>query len=318
MGIRTFAALCTAAALTFGGAASAASPYTNIYAFGDSLSDSGNIYAISGGVLPTAPYFTGRFSNGPTWVENLAQAMSLNIGPAVFPFGAQNNYAFGGAKAGGGTPIDLGAQVLSYLAKPGSADPNALYVIWAGGNDLRGATDFASASAAISVALTGISNAMGALYLDGARHFLVGNMPNLGLTPEAQAGGPGTVGLATTASVLYNTYFNGAMASLDALPGNDVRILDAFGLMNAIVSNPDPWGSFALLNVTTSCLQGSVVCANPHEYLFWDSIHPADRGHELIAEYALTVVGVPEPETYAMFLAGLGLLGAVARRRAMR
>jgi len=29
----------------------------------------------------------------------------------------------------------------------------------------------------------------------------------------------------------------------------------------------------------------------------------------------LAVTAVPEPETYAMFLAGLGLMGAVARRR---
>lgn len=33
---------------------------------------------------------------------------------------------------------------------------------------------------------------------------------------------------------------------------------------------------------------------------------------------AMTVSAVPEPETYAMFLAGLGLMGAVARRRASK
>ncbi len=29
----------------------------------------------------------------------------------------------------------------------------------------------------------------------------------------------------------------------------------------------------------------------------------------------LSIAAVPEPETYAMFLAGLGMLGAIARRR---
>jgi hypothetical protein len=29
----------------------------------------------------------------------------------------------------------------------------------------------------------------------------------------------------------------------------------------------------------------------------------------------LSVAAIPEPETYAMFLAGLGMMGAVARRR---
>lgn len=34
--------------------------------------------------------------------------------------------------------------------------------------------------------------------------------------------------------------------------------------------------------------------------------------------FASTVTAVPEPETYAMFLAGLGLMGAVARRRMIK
>jgi hypothetical protein len=35
----------------------------------------------------------------------------------------------------------------------------------------------------------------------------------------------------------------------------------------------------------------------------------------MIANAAYSVVAVPEPETYAMMLMGLGLLGFVARRR---
>ncbi|HEV8059487.1 MAG TPA: hypothetical protein VGP68_06425, partial [Gemmataceae bacterium] len=42
-----------------------ASTIDAIYAFGDSLSDVGNVYAASGGVIPGAPYVNGQFSNGP-------------------------------------------------------------------------------------------------------------------------------------------------------------------------------------------------------------------------------------------------------------
>jgi hypothetical protein len=35
-------------------------------------------------------------------------------------------------------------------------------------------------------------------------------------------------------------------------------------------------------------------------------------------QIAYTVTSVPEPETYAMFLAGLGVMGAMARRRARK
>jgi len=34
--------------------------------------------------------------------------------------------------------------------------------------------------------------------------------------------------------------------------------------------------------------------------------------------YAGAIAAVPEPETYAMLLAGLGLMGAVVRRRSNR
>ena len=39
-------------------------PFTNLYVFGDSLSDSGNDFA-SGEGPPSPPYFGGRFSDGP-------------------------------------------------------------------------------------------------------------------------------------------------------------------------------------------------------------------------------------------------------------
>ena len=64
----------------------AAAPFGRIVAFGTSLSDSGNAFALRGGantppdylldplLVPNAPYARGghHFSNGATWVEQLA------------------------------------------------------------------------------------------------------------------------------------------------------------------------------------------------------------------------------------------------------
>jgi phospholipase/lecithinase/hemolysin len=61
--------------------------FARIVAFGTSLSDSGNAFALRGGtntapdydvdpfLIPTAPYSRGghHFSNGATWVEQLAR-----------------------------------------------------------------------------------------------------------------------------------------------------------------------------------------------------------------------------------------------------
>lgn len=284
----------------------AASPYSGFYVFGDSLSDSGNIYATTSGSLPPSPYSAGRFTNGPTYAENLGARYGFAAGPSLL---GGTNYAFGGATAGGSAMAipSLGDQVSMFRALPGQADSHALYVLWAGGNDLRANPG----AAGVASALGGISGAIQGLYQEGARNFLVINLPNLGLTPEAQANG--TTAAATAGSMVFNTYFNGTIGSLQgALVGSNIRTLDTFALLSSIVANPVAAG---LGNVTDACFNGAAVCSNPDSYLFWDGIHPTAAGHRLIADAAFNVLAVPEPETYALMLAGMGLLALRMRRR---
>ena len=47
--------------------------FSGIVVFGDSLSDTGNFFLASGGAVAGPPYFEGRFSDGPVWVEVLAE-----------------------------------------------------------------------------------------------------------------------------------------------------------------------------------------------------------------------------------------------------
>jgi phospholipase/lecithinase/hemolysin len=58
---------------------SQAATFSQLYVFGDSLSDPGNVFNLSGSTQPPAPYFNGRLSNGLVWSEYLAQ--SLNLAP---------------------------------------------------------------------------------------------------------------------------------------------------------------------------------------------------------------------------------------------
>ena len=64
--------------------------YTSFWTLGDSLSDDGNLYAATGGKAPPAPYFDGRFSNGPVWAEHVAADFAAK-GLAT------GNFAYGGA-----------------------------------------------------------------------------------------------------------------------------------------------------------------------------------------------------------------------------
>jgi len=58
---------------------------------------------------------------------------------------------------------------------------------------------------------------------------------------------------------------------------------------------------------------GVASSAGTLKLFYWDSNASDNTG-----SIAVSVTAVPEPETYAMLLAGLGLVGAIARRRKQR
>jgi phospholipase/lecithinase/hemolysin len=115
-----------------------------IYAFGDSLSDVGNIYSKTGGTIPGAPYVNGQFRNGPVWVQDLAAG--LGLAPLVPSMLGGTDYAYGGAETGptafntSNPATDLSGptgQLAQFQAAHPIADPNALYTICIGSNDLN-------------------------------------------------------------------------------------------------------------------------------------------------------------------------------------
>jgi phospholipase/lecithinase/hemolysin len=291
-----------------------------IYSFGDSLSDAGNAYIATGGAEPGAPYKNGEFSNGPVWVQDLAKSLGLPPVTASLAGGPTGtDYAVGGAisgnlpflSAGAG---DLPSQLAAFHATNPVANPNGLYTLWIGSNDLADilATAPSTAQAALDVkaVITNIDTAIATLAGEGAKDFLVLTVPDLGKTPGAIATGP--LGVAA-ASALSAEFDLGLESSLTGVPG--VKVLDTYSLIDTIVADP---AAFGFTDVTDPCLTGEVKyaggtpCSNPNQYLFWDELHPTAAGHTIVADAAFQFLA-PEPATLTML--GIGVLSVLAARR---
>lgn len=280
----------------------AAGPYRDLVVLGDSLSDAGNSFAQTG-QPPSPPYYAGRASDGPVWVERLAPLLGLAV-PTPSALGGVNatDYAYYGARTVGGTVPSVQQQVQSYLAH-NAPSPTDLFTIQGG------ADDFGAGVLDATVPAHAVRDDVSALLTAGARNVLVMNLPPLGKTP-AFVGSP-LEGFATGLSDTYDATLASDLSGLRAAyPGASILLLDANALFQQILAAP---GAYGLTDVTHSALTGSppVVVSNPDQYLFWDSGHPTATGHQLLADAAAAIV--PEPTAIPLLV-----LMAFALRRVKR
>lgn len=317
-------------------------PYTDIYFFGDSLTDTGNVTTVyasvpkppgAPAVIPGPPYDPqGRASNGRIYADVLAEGLGFD---ALASARGGNNFAYGGARTRyqlfGPPFLGLQAQVAQYAARPGGADAGALHVLWGGSNNLqdiflgRSTDPLGQPIPSLGQTLGDMAGMLDTLYAEGARHLLVPNAPNLGRVPRVRELGGAPAQAAATGLVMS---FNAGLAGvLDAFtlthPDAHVIRFDSFAALESIVANAAAHG---ITNTTDRCYTGDdlgftgggTVCADPDSYLFWDGIHPTSVTHRLLGQAVLQVAQVPEPATGLSVALGLLMLTAVARTRRLR
>jgi len=260
--------------------------YDNLYVFGDSYCDVGNIFALTRGREPAAPYFNGRFSNGPIWLDHVAGFLGVPLKASAL---GGTDYAFGGAfvtepESIAGVP-SVSEQVELYLSQHGGkADPNALYVLEGGGNDILVTTSGSPDALGWEIA-KGIADSELLLREAGARHFVIPDLFNVGLLPAAA----GNVTFAGEASLATNRSLDELLAFEQLLEGIHIIRMNVFSLLDAIETDPTHLG---FTDISDPCLI-TTVCADPDHTFFWDTHHPTEFGH---AFFAVTLENVMAKE----------------------
>ena len=303
--------------------------FSNVYVFGDSLSDAGYFrgFLAALGLPPALVSQLGRFTTGgPVWSELVAQHYGASAGPSNVSNG--NIFAQGGARVSESSPDTppnfaqrpVSTQIGEYLARGGgSADPDALYFVWAGANDfLQNVAAFQAGQitqAQLQSNLLGSTGAAAAevaqivrLRNAGARYIAVFGLPNVGLTPRSIAGGAASVAAATQLSAGYNTTLFTGLAT------TGVRFIpvDVFSLFNEVAANPAAFGFTNATSVacgpfppiTSSansafCGPANLVSPNAAStFLFADTVHPTTGAHAVIAQFVEALIDGPTQYSY--------------------
>lgn len=282
-----------------------------VFLFGDSLSDTKNIWKKTGGLIPPAPlYWQGRFSNGPTWVEYFGQSLGVSI----------HNFAEAGARVHGQNHFYILPKILEYFwvdevetqldgfrAEGWIPRPSDLFVVWIGGNDHL----LFPGHHELDQIVGKITTFVEALKHLGARKVMVMNLPDVSASPFHGLG----IGnfLMSPAGIrrLVTAHNQALKKDLEQLrrdnPELDLIEIDMHGIIHKLISNARQYefdetrfpcvggplmalghGSWNPGELIASLPLG--LCPKPEGYFFWDPWHPSTKVHCLAAANVLSMM----------------------------
>ncbi len=287
-----------------------ATTLNKIVVFGDSLSDNGNMYEYMKHLLPVSPpYYEGRFTNGPVWVETIAH--HYYPGDSMTHF---QDYAFGGAGVmedydPNGSLFTFTRELDTYLlAHDDKADENGLYIVWIGSNNYLGVSDITKPEEMkeiVTEVMTGIRHDLKRLADKGAKHILVVNLPDLGKIPAARD---------LDATAILSSYANQHNHALEQdfsqlqrdYPDVQWIYFDVREALNDVMDYPEAYG---FTNTDGTCYEAMIEKHSPNAvlkmvstvephlskdactgYLFFDPVHPAAPAHRIMAEKTIKLL----------------------------
>lgn len=286
--------------------------FSKIVVFGDSISDSGNLH--SWARIPNAPYWNGRYSDGPVWVEYLSAFLS-HI-PVL-------NWSYAGAKTSGRLYApdwislakswvrnsftgSVEGYVTKYLANDNPSFEglkDTLFIVWAGGNNYvekgegsqcleeniaegpkqlqcsdRGVLEKDIYLKTPSLAIEDLHRTLSALCDRGAKYIFIPPVPRVHATPWAK--------LANIVSITDRAVNEQIKLMDDLIDGLEDKYPDTKFIYPDLGEAEHSLAKEYDLDNEDICLDldnYKKPCDDPKAKLYYDDIHPSSFVHCLIA-----------------------------------
>jgi phospholipase/lecithinase/hemolysin len=278
-----------------------AAPLNKVVVFGDSLSDNGNLYEYMKHQLPISPpYYEGRFTNGPVWVELLMDLCYSQHGSDHL-----SDFAFGGAGISyeedeeDDALFTLNLEIDSYLlANQDKVDEKSLFIVWMGSNNYLAIPD-GNPEQIVEDINESLVHSLQRLADKGAKHIMVINLPDLGKSPAARDFDAADV--LSDLTTRHNIKLEQKLQDLQrSRPDVQWLFFDVNGLLMTLLDNPR---AYDFTNVSDTCYEAMIegpssntilrmaASVKPHVinynacdgYLFFDPVHPTEPAHIIMA-----------------------------------
>ncbi|KAJ1956861.1 hypothetical protein EC988_001126 [Linderina pennispora] len=252
----------------------------NLIIFGNSLSDNGNVAALTG----SPGYWEGRASNSYVWNEYTTKLLGMNLENHAYG-GATSNNDLSPATSGNITIPSFHDQVTTWLKDPAHLSQHSLQndvvAVEIGGNDifhnvpniLNGSitlNDFAKALG------KSIADDVNALVKAGYKNVYVWNLPAVDKIPYITS-----IGMGSLVKPLVDEINNRIDIALQPAVALGVHKLNLMDLMNQALV-PQVLAAMGITDSTHACYNkdsaGAVtICQDPDNHFFYDGVHPASR-----------------------------------------
>lgn len=234
-----------------------------VIVLGDSLSDNGNLLEMLKVVPKSPPYYKGRFSNGPTWAEHVGKYFydKFYVNYKIYAWGGATTILHSPAHDSFVAPITLDGELQKYNLESLFVDKSkVLYFIWIGANDYLYDLD-PDMNGLVNNVVKKITSTMKRLMAQGAKNFVILNLPDLAATPYSRHENMHDRLAAVT--LLHNKKLAEAINKLQR-ENTDKTILfmDIFTIFNNLVSEPQKYNQLYGTNITDvkeSCWLGGIM-----------------------------------------------------------